>query len=315
MLQVDEDGSFRLTGLDAGRYFLKVDSQFHEPLRRLVEAKPEGEAEEAEVVLNPLVRLDAVLTGLPESHPGGFVRIVRSDGPREARILVTNRLAESIGTTDFGNLPRGRYRLIARVGEWCGTVETRIERSSDSRLEIPMERGAILVGRLLDAAGGGIDGATVEVDAGEIGGQWTTTSGEGGRFRIEGLVSGEVTLRSHPQGYPEGAVVAVARGAATVEVDIVLPEAAILEIRAATPAGAPVPDLKVWLRDEDGEVEPVWVDGGGPANTNHLGLVKLVGIRSGVYTLHVSLGPDVIERRRIRLSPGQTLSVPLEVSR
>jgi protocatechuate 3,4-dioxygenase beta subunit len=308
-IPIDDKGAFRLFGFTPGRHVLMVSSRLHETVRQSVESG----TEDLDILLTPLAQLVVRLSGLPAEHPDGVVEIERLDAPRDARTLVREVFRQQVGSVAFGNLPRGLYRLRARVVDWHGQAEIRISGNPRASLEIPVVKGATISGRVVNAAGQAIGGAMVDVDAGDVFGRWNLETGTTGDFRIAALGPGEVTLRSRPEGYPEGAVAVRIEGEETLEVDLVLPEGAAVEIRAATPAGVPVENLEVWLRDPEGEVEPFWVEGGGRARTDQRGLLKLVGVLPGVYTLNVSQGADVIDRRRIRLSPGETLPVVLEV--
>ncbi len=178
---IDGEGAFRLFGLTPGRHVLMVSSQVHETARRTVEAG----TEDLDILLYPLAQLEVRIAGLPAEHPDGVVEIERMDGPRDAHTLVREIFRQSVGSVAFGNLPRGLYRLRARVADRQGQAEIRIGGSPTASLEISVVKGAVISGRVVNAAGQAIGGAMVDVDAGDVLGRWN----------VETLVHGPVQGR------------------------------------------------------------------------------------------------------------------------
>lgn len=97
-----------------------------------------------------------------------------------------------------------------------------------------------VVGRVLDAqTGAGLPNVTVEV----ISSSARTLSGLDGRYVVNGVPSGEVTLRAQSIGYATKTVSAVAvQGGGTIELNIVLDpsafELAAIEVTAASERGS-----------------------------------------------------------------------------
>jgi hypothetical protein len=249
----DSTGAYRLEGVPAGPGWLRVRPPAEadvglEPLRIPI-APPAGSTETRTVVLprpeNRLARACAGFSGAP------LVGWVRSGGQRVrlAGAEVEGRWAAPAGSgVSFrsivvadgrgvyavcGVAPGAEVRLVAEAARQRGNATVRMPREGPAlqEIRIPVQRwtarsrpedqpfgppldAARLEGRVLDARGRGIRGATVRIGP-EFG---PLTTGSRGAFAWPVLPPGEYTLVISRPGQPEQRVPVVLGGGTFVEV-------------------------------------------------------------------------------------------------
>lgn len=197
------DGSFRLTGLEAGRYFLVARAAGHPESGPTEPIDVDGRGVAGvEIVLESGASLRGAVTGL---RPADLTQVT---------IIATRQTQWQAATPDtegnftMENLAPGTWQVVARRGDsfTARTVERTVTIAADGTeefVELPFERGLRLTGQVLAAnvplVGGSVsathlrneDMRHAEVD-------------QQGRFKLDGLEAGSYRLGvSSPSGGTE----------------------------------------------------------------------------------------------------------------
>ncbi len=197
----DQNGTFRLTGLEPGRYNLTARSPGYadggpdEPIEVGGGGSPDG----IEIVLEPGASIVGIVTGLSPADLAQVEVQVRR-GPRWR-----STKPESDGRFSVDSIAPGTWQVIARKGDppaWR-TVERSVTLepgATEAYVELPYERGLRLTGQVLDAGEPLIGGSVRAYPVG--GGQGQTANIDNlGRFELEGLEPGAYQLTiSRPLG-------------------------------------------------------------------------------------------------------------------
>ncbi len=177
----DQNGDFRITGLESRRYILTARASGHadggpdEPIE-IGDTAIEG----IEIVLEPETAITGVVTGLSPSDLAQ-VEISAWKGPR-----YRDATADSEGNFSVPGIGPGTWEVTAIKGEWERTVErtVTIERgAAEVFVELPFERGLRLSGQVVEG-GAPLGGARLIV------GDHETRADQEGRFAMEGLDPG-----------------------------------------------------------------------------------------------------------------------------
>ena len=245
------DGSFRLTGLEAGRYFL---------VARAAEHAESGPAEPIDVDGGGVAGVEIVL------ESGASLRgTVTGLSPADlAQVTVTaTRLAQwqtatpdSEGNFVIDNLASGTWQVVARRGDsfTARTVERTVTiaaAGTDEFVELPFERGLRLTGQVLTAGvplvGGRVnamhlrneDERHAEVD-------------QQGRFELDGLEAGSYRLGvSSPSGGTEYRSFELQTDLDGLRIDL-QPEAILSGIVLDATTGLPLRDVYLTAGDAAG---------------------------------------------------------------
>jgi hypothetical protein len=208
------DGELALGPLPAGAYRIAPADRTDPPTAPVLVLLPSSVAK---IVFGPpaLHRVPGRIAGA--GNLAGFRILVRAEGEEAPRVS----FARADGGFDLGLAEGVRYDLRAeRFGdERCGFV--RGVQAADGEVEIPLQTGHSIGGRILD-----VDGEPLNVQG------WATASNEqfearqattkGGRFTFHGLPPGRYTVRAGDAGSTLAAVVEdVAAG--TLDLELRLP--------------------------------------------------------------------------------------------
>src|SRR5688572_8983424 len=103
-----------------------------------------------------------------------------------------------------------------------------IEDGRTTRVELTAAAGLVIEGIVVDAAGGPVADAAIDFSQAPLAGETVrqsrrTKSGPDGRFRIDGLLEGEVRLRVDAPGFDRMNDTKVAAGARDVRITLVEP--------------------------------------------------------------------------------------------
>ncbi len=210
------DGRFALGGLSPGRYRVRVTGAglFAAELRMV--AVP---AEDTRIVVARQVSIDGVVTdgGKPVVNASVGVRGDAIGGTLEVK---TDRK----GAFAVPSLPEGRYQVFA----WQGALAARAVRVARlgagpfSPVELRLEAGAIVIGRIVDRDEGTGLVAAVELRpvSGDEAPRYARSSDVGG-FRIEGVPHGEWIADAFSPGYVSAGGVEVDAGRGIPELALV----------------------------------------------------------------------------------------------
>jgi hypothetical protein len=166
----------------------------------------------------------------------------------------------------------GRYRVSARVdGFSSATTEVEIDGASVTDLRLPLGRGGIIRGRVVDARGRAAGDGVVRAFSATTGaGAATAPLLPDGRFELSGLAEGEYALaaRSDAGGFALRA--GVATGAD--EVTLVLRGGGRVQAKLVGPDGAPVAGASVSVFRVDGALFP-GIAGGSVSDRDGLAVI------------------------------------------
>ena len=194
------DGSFRLTGLEAGRYFLVARAAGHPESGPAEPIDVDGRGVAGvEIVLESGASLRGAVTGL---RPADLTQVT---------IIATRQTQWQAATPDtegnftMENLAPGTWQVVARRGNsfTARTVERTVTiaaAGTEEFVELPFERGLRLTGQVL-AAGEPLVGGQVRAE--HLGNEDRRHAevDQQGRFELEGLEAGSYRLGvSSPSG-------------------------------------------------------------------------------------------------------------------
>jgi hypothetical protein len=269
----DNEGHYELGGLSEGDRTVLAEHPGSRPARRQVQIQ-EGTTR-VDLRLGKGFEVAGRVSGPEGPVAGASLRLL----PQEAEAGAANPVTSGPdGTFRFPDVGEGRYRIETETTGYASTAEeVRIAGASLTGLEIRLERGGAVEGRILGLAFQ--DLAQVQVVATSPGrpGQAGRVDYQG-RYRIEGLGPGEwkviATLPS--QGRQTGGAVSLDGNRAEGRLDLEFAAGFALSGRVER-GGSPVGGALILVESGDGS--------GGNAVTNPDGRFRVDGLRPGAYAL------------------------------
>lgn len=282
------DGSFAITGLAAGqaRLMIRKEDDFiaeqrtvEAPVRDLViDVRAGGRVTGRVVEKDSSKPVTAFQAGISTSRGGGggFV----SMGPPQLRDFTSDD-----GSFVLENVPAGAMTLVVNApGYASGRLNITVEEGKTvSDVEVPLDAGVKLVGRVTGSNGQPLSDVNVSIAPSPTGTFATSgmrrsaTTDSNGEYVLESLEAGEETLMfAHAKHTAQRKTVTL-KGRET-RLDMQLTAGTKLTGTVVTEAGAPVPDANVELR-------------GGSfarARTNQNGTFELESVSPGRYTIAAS---------------------------
>lgn len=266
----DRNGAFEFKNLPPGPCSLSV-VQFQEGGQSVVEF-------DLVVLPQPEQRHDL---SLDSGTLSGRVRASGGEGLANVQVVL---LAEGVagnegfrafvitgddGRYRFEGLAEGNYRATAGGPSFFGTAQNRSARTREglrivagkelSGIDFELETGAILVGRLTDLHGKGVEGASLEArpvgqDRGEKG-FFQGLSGPDGRFRVVGVEPGLSTVRVTKRGYaPTEEENVLFEAGKETSLDLRIEEGVRLRVRVVDGQGAPLGGASGRVLDASGKL-------------------------------------------------------------
>lgn len=190
--------------------------------------------------------------------------------------------------------PEGKFRLeniVVRPTEIIVTApgyrraRVRVELAKGKNVddvEVKLEAGGRVTGRITNASGAALEGARVAIDeGGKVNYQESVTSDASGEYTLEGAPLGEHAVLFSKQGFaPVKKSITVDRSG--TRVDAQLSEGLSLQGRVVTDTGTPVADAEVnaWSSAAN--------SGGNQTTTDGNGRFRIAGLSSGIYRLHAA---------------------------
>jgi len=200
-----EDGSFRIGGLREGRAELRVTATGRRELEQTVQIPADADPEPVVARLEQGLELRGrVETEAGEPAPGLEVLAMGSS----RRLAGGTVLMESSqtrtgqdGSFHFDDLGPGDYRLSATSNNGS-SAEASVTAGQDEVVVLRLEAGEAVSGTVTAEDGSPIAGAAVRVFAGGFRGPPPTVESDAdGRFRVENVQPGEVTVSVEAEGF------------------------------------------------------------------------------------------------------------------
>ncbi|MCC6996578.1 MAG: carboxypeptidase regulatory-like domain-containing protein [Deltaproteobacteria bacterium] len=305
--QTDAAGVATVRGVGAGWPILVVTAPGFAPARRMLQTAGAGALERQLVEL----RAGALVSGRvvdAAGKPVAEARVLPEDVSEPFPVLDARSdaaVSDAEGRFAFSALPAGTFRFVAQhaeAGPGTSAPLTLDGLTPREGIEIRLEGGARLAGRVVDGAGAGVAAATVRVALRE-GLLWSPTrvalADDDGRFDLRGLPRRAVDVLARSAS-ASSAVVVADLAATPVRQDLVL----TLEVDGViagvvvTPAGEPIPEALVQVVPElqgDPRARREWGLRGFPRDiADGAGRFSLGGLPPGAYRLRAAR-PGAVE--------------------
>jgi len=296
------DGRFLLRNVPRVRGTIRISHREYRDGSKPVDPGGAADFDAGTIALESGLRISGMLTG-PDGEPVVGARVMAAhrggDGRRVARSWDET---DDTGAFRFPALDAGTYEITIRAeGLHADPVEAA---AGSDGVEVVAQRAGVVEGRLVDGAGGPVEGARVRADIGSERAGWATTD-DRGRFRIGRLPPGatpDLTI-THDEFLPLERANAAGAGV------YVLDRGRALTGIVVDRAGRPVSGVR--LRVQPGNRYPVT---GSDGRFSASGLprgeltVKLAGAREG-YVLEAPVAvPPGESRVRVTVLRGETVS-------
>jgi protocatechuate 3,4-dioxygenase beta subunit len=278
----------------------------------------------ADFLLDPAARLAGRVVVRSSNEPVPEATVVLSDeqvwwrSPRQAR-------SDSEGRFELRDLDAGHYQLAAHKGRLVGSLAVDIAAATrTAEATLPVDQGMVVSGRVAERRSDGppVAGATIRVSDRPFGagGRTRATTGSDGRFQIEGVLPGGLTVTAEARGHaPALREVVVAAGHDASGVDLVLAPEATVVGRVLSREEGPIAGATVTaLVSQGGDLR---AGASATDRTDQTGGFRLVGLAAGQVRVEAeapergraSFGPSPLgagETRTITLTlePGATVS-------
>jgi hypothetical protein len=242
----DAKGRFRLDGLSSGQQTLRARAGGYGSGRQsaIAPGRP------VDIYLFPGATVSGTVTGPGNAAVAGAIVRADLDMPRY-RPVVRPVVTDALGRYEIAGLDPGSYRVTARHKDFAPGVvpAVAVDRSGDVRVDVTLDRGAVVVGRLV--TGPEPQGVAGRISVQEVDGQRAPDSlreilraeaGSDGRFRIEAFPAGSLALAVMAPGFASKRV-EVQVGPAAREVnlgDVELERGLTIRGRVREHAGLPV---------------------------------------------------------------------------
>lgn len=193
-------GGFLLDDLEPGAYTLEASADGYLAAEKALAEVRVGEATEGlSLVVTSGARLTGRIAG-PDGRPipGARLTVIEPPPPPStARIMATSR---ADGSYELDGLERGAVVLeITHPTHPRKLRELEID-ADVHRVDLTLERGHAVDGRVIDASGSPIDGARLRLGGGEEK-RKNTSSQADGSFRFDGVPPGAYDLRAEKPGH------------------------------------------------------------------------------------------------------------------
>jgi hypothetical protein len=232
------DGKFLVGGLEPGRYRIRVTGAGLLPAEVRFIPVP---SDEVRIVVARQVRIEGTVVDgtTPVANAVVGLRGEAIGGTIELR-------TDTKGAFAFAGLPEGRYQLFA----WQGALAARAVRINRlgagpfEPVELRLESGAIVVGKVLDReTGAGLVAAVELRPLGDDQAPRYARSGDDGVFRLEGIPHGEWVADAFAPGYTSPGGIELEAGRGIPELSLV--RGGAIEGRVLDGNGAPIANATI----------------------------------------------------------------------
>ncbi len=268
----DGEGRYQLGGLAEGDRTVAAEHAGFRPARRRVRVQ-EGTTP-LDLRLGRGFEVSGRVSGPEGPVPGATLRLL----PREGSEGASPAASGADGAFHFEAVAEGRYRVEAETpGYASATQEIRIAGARVTGLEIRLERGGAVSGRILGLPFQDLAQVQVVATSTDRPGQ-RGKAGYQGRYRVEGLGPGEWKVIATLPGRSRqaGGVVSLGEGGSEARLDLEFSAGFVLSGRVER-GGAPIGGALVLVESGDGS--------GGNTVTGPDGRFRVEGLRPGTYAL------------------------------
>ncbi len=313
----DEQGRFRLIGLDAARYRLHVESQGRHFQRTLAEVTPGVESLAIELETKTPIHGRVVLAADGRPATAFWVRaFARHDPAAQPRAFHSDDGTFTLGThhDPFGAPPLidGVYDIEAGTGDLVSQVVRAVRFEGGARrsaLVLRLAPGGRLAGRVVTPDGDAAVGARLVVHPGDGSARrYEAVSDAQGRVALGPLAPGRYHVDAmHPSGVARTDV-AIAAGS-TAERTIELRRASRVTVVVRSTTGDSMSDVDVAL-------DPVIAAAGTATRTRRTdaaGTARFDGLLPGDYELRATRAPHTTSRMSIRVDAGSNRHVTIDL--
>jgi hypothetical protein len=227
------DGRFLVAGLEPGRYRLRVSGTGLLAAELRMVAVP---SDDVRVVVARQVSIEGTVTdgGKPVVNANVGIRGEAIGGTLEVK-------TDHKGGFAVPNLPEGRYQVFAWQGPLAARAVrvTRLGAGPFTPVELRLEAGTIVIGRIIDRAEG--TGLVAAIELRPVGDDQApryARSGDDGVFRIEGVPNGRWIADAFSPGYVSPGGVELEAGKGVPELGLV--RGGVIEGRVLDGEGHPV---------------------------------------------------------------------------
>ncbi len=212
----DEQGAFRLAGVSPGATELHAMAQGWQPAELSNLEVPAGrDLKGVEVVLQPGATVEGrILSPAGQPVPGAGVSVLKTGEAAMIRFFRPDATADGEGWYLMEGVAPGPHSVAAEHPSYRRAVRDLDVKMGENTLDLTLEGGAEVSGRVVDDAGAPVAGARILLLEG--GRSWNLpegASGADGAFEIAGVPDGDYRLSADKEGFArdrEGDLVKVA---------------------------------------------------------------------------------------------------------
>jgi protocatechuate 3,4-dioxygenase beta subunit len=160
--ETDEEGKVRIAGLDRGSYALRAVSGTRVSPIEVGVVLGKGEEKPVKLVLGPGRMITAQVVDAATGDDVRDARVTLAEGGLSPFPL--DGVTDKHGRVTLGPISRGPATLSARADGFVPRAAVAIdEKAGSSEVKVALSRGGTLVGKITDARGYAVDGATIRV--------------------------------------------------------------------------------------------------------------------------------------------------------
>ena len=300
----DAAGAFVIEGVAPGTATLIATASSYRPARREgIEIVEGGDVSEIEVELSA----GAVVTGRVSGAdglplPSADVEVVRQRGGDLFDLFGSMGLqtqTDADGVYRLEGVPEGQLSIAAEHRDHLRTVRDLDVEAGENRLDLLLERGLAVEGRVLGGDGGPIAGARLFLQGQQ---QMTIVrpvwSAEDGSFRFTGVAPGTYDLSAKKEGVAEARLEGVRVAAADVTgLELRLEGGGAIRGRILGVEPADLAAVTIVAQRSDGQTAT--------GRADHTGGYRVEPVGAGEWTVIAALGIGRVVRGTVTLAPGQ----------
>ncbi len=159
--ETNKEGKVRIAGLDSGSYALRAVSGTRVSPVELGIVLTKGEEKPVRLALAPGVMITAHVVDGATDDDVRDARVTLAEGGLSP--FPSDGITDKHGRVVLGPISRGPATLSARADDFVPKAALAIDEASSTEVKIALSRGGTLVGKITDARGYSVDGATVRI--------------------------------------------------------------------------------------------------------------------------------------------------------